>query len=121
MLLEKAFLSCAITVCANAMRWFSISHLFLYDIAKNSRRDYIKFIALLLCFPCFKLNQFCFEAVYFLNQTNLRRLCGEDLFLKLYGKPISLGGVRHVIDRLRHIKHRLESANPAKYLANHGR
>ncbi len=103
------------------MWWLASLGVFFENIGHRSGSDSLKFISFLLSFPCFKTSQLCFEIAYFFGQLRLRRQCGENLFLKIYGKPIALGGVGHAGERLRHIKRRFECGDPTKYFRNHNR
>jgi hypothetical protein len=97
------------------MDWLASCHGFLQAIGKNSEIKFIQFIALFLCFPCFKAGQFFFKIAYFLNQRRAfiisrkyallgidnRALQFEDLSLK--GRSIT-----HVYHRLRDVYGRIQ-------------
>ena len=57
-----------VTCCTKIMDWLASCHSFLQAISKNSRSQFLQFIALFLCFPCFKVGHFFFKVAYFLNQ-----------------------------------------------------
>jgi len=101
------------------MRWFGAASLWFQHISQRSPSQSFKIVFLLFSIPCFKISNFCFERAYFLNQRKLRLLGGEDLFLKLYDRALPSGGISHVLYGLRDIKHRLECADPRKYLSDH--
>ena len=101
------------------MRWFGACGLFLKDIWEGPWPNSAKLIALFISIPCFSISNFCFQRAYLLNQIKLRRLCGEDLFLKLYDNPLPRGNVVSVLYGLQNIKRRLEGADPSKYLSDH--
>jgi hypothetical protein len=110
-LFEERFESRIIAGCTKLMRWFSIGQLFLRRIGDDAGSQLIKFIALLLCIPCFKASHFFFKIAYSLNQRRLRRLCSEDFFLKFYDGLVPSGSVVNILNALRNIHRRLEGAN----------
>src|SRR6185437_12959462 len=92
-MLQDRFSSFLITVWTYPMRWFGGLHAFLHGKGKDpARPQFFQFVALLLCFPCFKASHFCFKRVYAINQLRLRRLGGENLFLEFYDRPVANGG-----------------------------
>jgi len=101
------------------MHRFSAAHRFLYGIANDSRSDLYKLIALLVCFPTFKLSHASFKLAYRLNQIRLRRLCGENFFLQFYDRPVAEGSITDITQSLRHIKRGLDGAESSKYLRDH--
>src|ERR1700730_18282968 len=113
--LKKGGLSVLVICCTKIMDWLSACHVFLQAISKNSRSQFLQFIALFLCFPCFKVGQFFFKVAYFLNQRRAliisrkytllgldnRALQFEDLSLK--GRSIT-----YVYHRLRDVYGRIQ-------------
>ena len=111
--LEDSLMSVLVAICTYLMRRFFAAHVFFYDVSERSSSDFLKFIALLLCFPCFKLSHASFKLAYRINQFRLRRLCREDFFLKFDDRRVSSGGVVDVLQSLRDIKRGLDGAKPA--------
>ena len=67
------------------MRLFGRTHTLLQCKNKGAvLSDWLKFIALLLNFPCFKAGHFFFKPSYALNQRHLLPLRGENFILKFY-------------------------------------
>jgi hypothetical protein len=99
------------------MKWFGTLHAILHSISERSPSNFLKFIALLLCLPCFKLSHAFFKLAYSLNQLRLRRLCGENFFLKFYNRPVAGGDIVDIMQSLRHIKRGLQGANTSKGLS----
>jgi hypothetical protein len=108
-----------IAASTNMMRGFSATHFFFYGVSKRTKSDIFKFIALLICIPCFQISHLFFKFAYTLNQRRLLTLCGEDLFLQLYNSRISNGSVVDILQSLRQIKHGLERADTAINLSYH--
>jgi len=107
------------TACTYLMRRFAAAHRFLRDVSERPLPDILKFISLLLCFPCFEASHACFKLAYRLNQRRLRLLCGEDLFLKVYDRRIATGGIVNILRSLRDIEGGLNGAHPSKNLGDH--
>jgi hypothetical protein len=59
-----------------------------------------------------------FKIAYRLNQFRLRRLCGEDFFLKFYDRRIATGSVVDILKSLRNIESGLNGTQASKYLSN---
>ena len=70
-LIEYGLLSALIAVCTYPMRGFAVCHRFLKTIDDSSGVWGVKFVALLLCFPCFHACNFCFKSAYFLGHRKL--------------------------------------------------
>ena len=101
------------------MRWCGAARLWLQHISESIPSKGLQLIILLLSFPLFEASHLFFKGAYLLNQFKLRRLGGENLFLKLYDNPLPRGDIVSVLYGLQNIKSRLEGADPAKYLCDH--
>ncbi len=119
MRLQKTWLTILIAICAKPSILLGAAHGFLENLNKSTGSHFLKFIALFLCFPCFKASHFFFKLAYSLQQRRLMLACGEDFFLKFYDRPIANGSVVDVLQSLRHIVHGLESAQASKHFTNH--
>src|SRR5580704_1427428 len=108
--LQYRFEALLIAVCTEAMGWFSVLHAFFRDISEKALPKVLKFIALLICAPCFKVSHFYFKCAFGLQQRRLRRLCDEDFFLKFYDCPIASGRFVDTLKSLGHIKCGLDGA-----------
>ena len=103
------------------MGGFSVLHALFQRAGKNAATNFGKFIALLICVPCFQASHFFFKIAYLLNQRKLRRLCREDFLLKIYNRPIPSGRFVDTLHGLRHIKGGLDCAQAAyRFSNNHG-
>ena len=118
--LEHRFSPILVAALTQQMRWFGALSLRLQGISKNASPNLGKLIPLLLSFPCFEVSHFFFKLAYALNQRRLRRLCGEDLFLKLYDRRIATGDIVDVLESLREIKGSLDRAQASDELGRHG-
>lgn len=72
--LEESFMSALIAMATKPMHWFAAAHRFFRHVSDNARPDFLKFIALLFCFPCFKAHDFFFKIVFLLKQRRILRL-----------------------------------------------
>ena len=108
-----------ITICTNCMRGFALLFSYFRNVSEKSTIQVLKFISLLLTFPCFEAAQFFFKLIYFVNRRRIARLGGDDLFPELRDGRISIDRVVHILQRLRDVKHRLESAQTCDSFANH--
>src|ERR1019366_6847073 len=77
-----------VTCCTKAMDWLAVCHRSLQVISKNSNSYFIQFIALFLCFPCFKAGQFFFKAAYLLNQRRALLICRKDTLLGVNNRAL---------------------------------
>lgn len=103
------------------MDMFNAGFFILQRINQRSESPILKYVALLLCVPCFKGSHFCFKIVYAINQRRLRRLCGENFFLQFYDRPVAGNGIVNILQSLRHIKRGLEGAHAtSKYFSHYG-
>ena len=89
------------------------------NISERSAAEVVQLVALLLSFPCFKASHFFFKLVYMFNQRRLLRLCGKDLFLKLYDRRVSDGSVVDILQSLRRIEQGLKDAEAGDYINRH--
>src|ERR1700730_1631984 len=117
--LENRWFMICIAGSTYLMRWFGALGLRFQDIGKRPRSDRLQFVALLLSIPCFKVSHAFFKFAYRLNQFHLRRLCGEDFFLKFYDRSIATGSVVDILKSLRDIKSGLDSAHASEYFSDH--
>jgi len=100
------------------MRWFGAANRFFYRVSVDPLRgELLKLIALLLSFPCFKINHFFFKLAYASQHRHLIRLgrdCarqgGTDLSLHFADLALDKRGIAHTERRLRYIVSVLKSA-----------
>jgi len=117
--LEKRLLVVLVAICTKHMEWFASFHAFFQRIGENARTDFGELVALLICVPCFQTSHFFFKIAYLINQRRLRRLCGENLFLEFYDRPVARGGIVNTLQSLRYIKHGLEDAEACNQFSRH--
>ena len=108
-----------VAICTYVMRWFASAFFFFKRIGETSRFQLVKLVAFLFSVPCFKISHLFFKFTYHLNQFRLRRLCGEDFFLKFYDRRVAAGGVVDILQSLRNIESGLNGAHASKYLSDH--
>ena len=102
------------------MRRFSTCFTLLKNTSERSSSKVLQFVALLLSFPFFHLSHFCFKLAYALNQRRMRRICGEDFFLKFYDRRVANGSVIDVLQSLRHIERGIKNAESCYDFWNQG-
>lgn len=82
-----------VAIFANCMRRFAIFHSFFQDVSEKTESQVLKFVALLVCIPCFQASHLSFKVAYLLKQRRLRRLSAENAFLKLYNRSIASSAI----------------------------
>lgn len=103
------------------MRGFSIAFVWLQNVSNAPLSKLSKFVILLLTFPCFEASHFCFKRAYLLQQRRLRLLSSQNAFLKFYDGAIPRYGVVNILQSLREIEGRLESAKSNNRFGYHSR
>jgi hypothetical protein len=88
--LHKRSLSVLVTMCAKPMRRFGAASVWLQHEGKCTRSKTFQFVFILLSIPLFKASHFLFKRAYALQSRKLRLLCGEDLFLECYDRPLRM-------------------------------
>jgi hypothetical protein len=96
------------TICAHPMRWFGVASVWFQHVSQRALPDSLKFITLLLSFPCFEVSHFFFKLAYAMQQRRLCFACGEDLFLKFYNRAVPSGSVTQILYGLRQIESSLK-------------
>src|SRR3990172_9559383 len=115
--LEDRLLSVFVAISAKMMRLFGALCLVFHAVDKNSRSNFLKLIALLLSFPCFKASNLFFKLAYLLNQRKAllqSRRCAAlgvyDLRLEFDKLSLEGGTIAQTYGRLNDILSRLERA-----------
>lgn len=108
--LEDRFSAILVACWTYLMRRFAALSIWFQRIGEGSPSKFLQLITLFLSIPCFKTSHFFFKQAYNINSTRLRRLRGEDFFLKFYDRSISLGSVVKVLQSLREIESGLKDA-----------
>ncbi len=106
--------SILIAIWTYGMRRFAAFHTFFLFIDKSTVvPNLLKYVALLVSFPCFEISHFFFKLAYAAQQRRLRLLSSEDFFLEFYDRRVETGGVANLLQSLRQIECSLERAKAA--------
>lgn len=95
-----------IAVCTNLVRGLAVCHRRLYRVDQETAPDFLKFVALLLCFPVFEAHQFFFKITYTLQQKRMMRLGFHDLAGEIYDKRLSSRSVSDLKELLSEVEQR---------------